>query len=142
VGGVPAVDLVEETFVVADPAALAAWVHDRAIWPLLWPGLSLTVAEDRGPAGIRWLVGGALVGSAEIWLAPYGDGTVVHAYLRADPPSTGRGRRPARRAARELHRRQRALKRLLFGVKDQFEAGRAAGVGRSSRPPGLPTSQG
>ncbi len=107
----PTVDLVDETFLVVDPAALVAEVADPSRWRQWWPHLTLEVFMDRGSDGLRWNVRGALVGSAEIWLERVGDGVVLHHYLRVDPSDapidlgTARGRR---RAARLRDRHARA----------------------------------
>lgn len=123
----PEVDLIDETFVVADPAQLAAVVHDPARWRQWWPDLTLTVFMDRGEQGIRWSASGALVGSVELWLEPFGDGVIVHHYLRADPARSGAD--PVR-----LRRRHAlAWKRSVNGLKDELEAGRPAGEPRVQR---------
>ena len=134
------VDLVDETFVVAAPQAVAAVVHDPERWRRWWPDLDLTVFMDRGDAGIRWSVGGALHGSTELWLEPVLDGVVVHYYLRADDS----GRDPAgrddagslreHRAADRLRgRRARAWKTCVNALKDELEGGRAPGLPRAPR---------
>lgn len=122
------VDLVEETFIVADPGLVADAVRDPALWRTTWADLTLSVHEDRGPAGLRWTVRGALHGSAEVWVQPVGDGALVHVYLRAQRAQGGPG---GRRDAREVRRRALAVKRAMWGVKDALEAGRAPG-----EPPG------
>ena len=147
----PAVDLVDETFVVVDRASIAAVVADPARWARWWPELQLTVFMDRGLDGIRWSVAGRWVGSLEIWLEAVGDGVLVHHYARLDPvdPSTG-GPRPVptdlsgrRRAARARAVRATAWKRSIWALKDELEAGRPVGERRpgSVPPPGsLPGS--
>ena len=55
----PQLDLVDETFVVAEPARVAAAVRDPARWAGWWPDLRLGVFQDRGEAGVRWNVRGA-----------------------------------------------------------------------------------
>jgi hypothetical protein len=132
------VDLVDETFVVASPAAVSAVVHDPARWRQWWPDLDLTVFMDRGDAGIRWSVGGALRGSTELWLEPVLDGVVVHYYLRADDGAgADRGDASSLRARRAGDRlrdlRARAWKTCVNAVKDELEAGRAAGLPRAPR---------
>jgi hypothetical protein len=124
---VPLVDLVDDTFVVATRAELAAEVHDRACWRRWWPDLDLTVAVDRGEQGLRWTVRGALVGSSELWLEPFGDGVVVHYYLRADLPDRGGTVRDGDRLRR---RRALAWKRVANELKDRLERGRAPGEPR------------
>ena len=98
----PQVDLVDETFVVAEPGSVAA--------------------------GVRWNVRGALVGSMEVWLEPYGDGVIVHHYVRCDVAG-GRRLSPAA-TARVRRRRERHAKRVFWALKDELEAGRAAGQPR------------
>jgi len=89
---------------------------------------------DRGEAGIRWNITGALVGSMEIWLEacdePMG-GVLLHFYLRADPVSTGSGSDPApltgRAATAESVRWAKASKKNLWRLKDELEDRRAVG---------------
>lgn len=127
----PQVDLIEESFVVAEPATVAAAVRDTSRWRGWWPDLSLTVFQDRGDQGIRWNVTGALVGSMEVWLEPHGDGVIVHHYLRADrsdgPASTPAGSHRPGRLARETRRRSRHAKRVFWALKDELEGNRSAG---------------
>jgi hypothetical protein len=120
---VPLVDVVDETFLVAPPAVVAAAFADPTAWRRHWPDLTLAVYADRGAEGLRWTVRGALVGTMEIWLEAVLDGTVLHYFLRADParPTT------ARRAERDRRRRQLAAKRVALELKAQLEAGRPAG---------------
>jgi hypothetical protein len=121
----PAVDVVDETFLVVPPAALAAVFSDPANWPRFWPDLRLSVYVDRGDDGIRWTVQGALTGTMEVWLEPVLDGTLLHYFLRADPPS------PFRRLKDQLsaiRTRQTAAKAVALELKRQLEGGRAAGV--------------
>jgi hypothetical protein len=128
----PLVDLVDDTFVVADPGRVATLVRDPASWRRWWPDLTLTVREDRGHKGVRWAVDGPLVGTSEIWLEPFGDGVLVHYYLRADP--TGRvpaGATARRRFADRLRRRHAlAWKRTVHALKDEMEGGRRPGEPR------------
>jgi hypothetical protein len=131
---VAAVDLDDETFIVAAPDVLAAVVADPAYQRRWWPDLRLTVFMDRGVLGQRWSITGGLVGSVEIWLEPFADGCIVHHYLRAD--ATRDGRTPApypdtpagwRRAARDRAARATAWKRHIWALKAELEAGRPAG---------------
>ena len=130
---VAGVDLVDETFIVAPPAVLAAEVADPRNHLLWWPDLQLTVFMDRGLLGQRWSVTGALVGSAEIWLEPFADGCIVHHYLRAEPTSDGRTPQPFpdtpggwRRAARARAARATAWKGHVWALKTRLEQGRPA----------------
>jgi len=144
---VPTVDLVDETFVVAERTVLAAIVADPHRWRSWWPDLQLTVFMDRGLDGIRWSVTGAYVGSLEIWLEPSGDGVLLHHYARLDPVDrrTGGALGPPsdvagwRRAARARARMARAWKRDVWALKDELEADRAVGEPRpGARNPASP----
>jgi len=113
-------DLAVDVFLVAAPDRVAAVVHEAPRWVRWWPDLTLTVVEDRGRDGLRWSVAGSVRGSAELWLEPVLDGVVVHWYLRGQPDSGS----PAREAAR----RRASWLRVALRLKDELEAGRAAGV--------------
>ncbi len=124
----PAVDLIDETFIAAPPDRVAARVADPAQWARWWPGRRLDVFMDRGERGIRWSVNGDLVGSAEIWLEPVLDGTLVHYFVRAEPPRpSGDAPLSARRGARLRAREARRWKRQVWALKDELEAGRRPG---------------
>ncbi|MQA27819.1 MAG: polyketide cyclase / dehydrase and lipid transport [Micromonosporaceae bacterium] len=120
----PQIDLVEETFVAAAPEAVRGRLATLEFARRLWPDLRLRVTQDRGAKGLRHAVSGDFTGTAEVWLEDWADGVIVHVYLRVDP--TGAAWSP-RRALRELHRRQRALKSVLWAVKDEHEGGRRPG---------------
>lgn len=132
----PQVDLIDETFIVAAPAEVAYAIRDRGFWAQLWPGLALTVSQNRGEKGIRWSCAAPLAGSAEVWLEPSDDGVIVHCYLRVDPPPDW----SARMLRRESRRRELQVKRVMFALKDRLEGDRPPGVGRSSSPGDLPRS--
>jgi hypothetical protein len=133
---VPVVDLVDETFIVATPQRLAVVIGDRNRWVVWWPGLELDIFMDRGDEGIRWSITGDLVGTAEIWLEKFGDGVILHYYLRADPtqpesvskprslPQSPRGRRQA-----DGMRRRHAVKwkQVVWNLKTEMETGRDPG---------------
>ncbi|TDC51265.1 polyketide cyclase / dehydrase and lipid transport [Jiangella ureilytica] len=122
----PAIDLMDDTFVVAERAELATYVRDPAVARAWWPRLTLTVHQDRGLEGVRWTVAGELTGSTEIWLERWGDGVLVHWFLRADPART-----PSPRGVRRLARRYTvAYKERIHELKDRLEHGRPAGVPR------------
>ncbi len=131
----PLVDLIDESFVVAEPARVSAALREPGRLAAWWPDLELAVFQDRGEAGLRWTVTGALVGTAEVWLEPWKDGVVVHVYLRADPTvrgSTTTPRPPARsprRAVRATQARARAIKRGVWALKDELEGARPAAHG-------------
>ena len=118
----PLLDVIDETFVVAPPPVVAAAVKDPAFWAEVFPGLELTVFQDRGDEGIRLTVTGALVGSNEFWIEPWGDGAIVHYYLRADPV----GRVSPRRAVKLRTRHCVRLKAGLNAIKDRLEAARSS----------------
>jgi hypothetical protein len=114
---VPAVDIADDTFVARPPEAVAAAVADCRAWARWWPDLRLAVTCDRGTEGVQWAVHGALTGSMEIWLEPVRGGTVLHWYLRADPPTP----LTAGRAQRTREARVRAWKQTVFTLKDGLE---------------------
>lgn len=125
------IDLVDETFLAVPPASVAPVVADPARWRRWWPDQHLTVFLDRGEKGIRWSVSGAVVGSSEIWLEEFRDGTILHYFLRADPTQRGTanvaepiGDSPAqqRRAARLRSDAATSWKRHVWALKDELEA--------------------
>lgn len=85
------IQIADETFVAADPAAVGAAVADPASWRRWWPDLRLTVIEDRGELGHRWTVTGALTGTMEVWLEKVLDGVVLHSSCTRNPPGPRRG---------------------------------------------------
>jgi hypothetical protein len=119
-------DIADDTFVVAEASAVAAVVADPASWSRWWPDLTLQVHQDRGAQGMRWTVAGPVPGSMEIWLEPWGDGVLVHYYLRLAPATGGPGR--SRRLRR---RRTQAWKQHAFALKDRLERGREVGRSRA-----------
>ena len=125
----PAIDIIDESFVVAHAAELAGRFADPILWRQWWPTLTLTVSRDRGAEGIQWTVGGALAGSAEVWLEPWRDGVIVHWFLRADPVPP----RSARRATRLREAYVRDYKRRLTALKDELERDRPCGRPRLER---------
>ena len=141
----PLVDLIDETYVVAAPGVVADRLQDTALWARHWPGLQRTVFMDRGESGTRWTITGSLVGSCEVWLEPFSDGTIVHYFLRAEPtrrgsrtePRTGRPARLQRAALRIARAHAHRWKAMINTLKDELEAGRAVGVARG---PAGPTS--
>jgi hypothetical protein len=138
---VAGVDLVDETYVVVERARLAAVVADPTRWRQWWPSLEIAVFMDRGIDGVRWSVTGELVGSAEIWLESFGDGVIVHYYLRGEPtvpgsPTVARSLPDSARGRRELDRLRRthaiAWKRVVWALKDEMEAARRPGEARQA----------
>jgi hypothetical protein len=120
---VPALDIVDETFLVVPPTTVAAAFADPLAWRRFWPDLDLSVYADRGDEGLRWTVAGALTGTMEVWLQPMLDGTVLHYFLRADPVRRLRDRE----VKRERVRRQLAAKQVALRLKFDLEDGRAPG---------------
>jgi hypothetical protein len=133
------VDLIDETFVVAEPARVAAALHDPALWRRLWPRLDLVVFQDRGDQGLRFTVTGDLVGTNEFWVEPYADGAVIHYYCRCDvtrrgsatEPVTGSPRRLLRTALRAMREHATTTKAGLNTLKDELEGGRRPGTPRA-----------
>ena len=120
------VDLMDESYIAADRALVAAAVADPSWLSAIWPELRLSVAEDRGLEGVRWTVAGQLSGTAEVWLEDYrGRGVVVHYFLRADQAGGPASPRQAARLRREYTLRWKAH---AFVLKDALE-GRTATPG-------------
>lgn len=121
-----AVDLVDETFIRAPLRQVADAVHETDRWLVWWPDLVLSVFQDRDVKGIRWSITGALVGSMELWLEPWGSGVIVHHYLRADPSDratpTDSVAVTQREAATLRHQRQTAAKGIFWALKDELES--------------------
>lgn len=120
------VQIADETFVCADPADIGRAVADPAGWRRWWPDLRLTVVEDRGPAGHRWTVAGALTGTMEVWLETMMDGAILHYFLHAEPI----GSKAGLDLAKLNHSRRVAGKKMAFEVKTRLEAQRPVGVSR------------
>ena len=126
----PQVDVVDETWIAADPRRVADRVADPANWRRWWPDLDLAVDELRGAEGVRWLLAKHAIkaprvvprtatGSMEVWLQPDRDGVRVHYFLRLDPVA---GSLPPRRAQRLVLRHRRRAKRVFWALKDELEA--------------------
>ncbi|MFE0027301.1 polyketide cyclase / dehydrase and lipid transport [Amycolatopsis sp. NPDC059021] len=126
----PALDLVDETFIVVPPSTVAAAFADPRSWTRYWPDLVLEVYTDRGEQGLRWTVRGALVGTMEVWTEPVLDGTLLHYFLRATPagPDGTPKELAPRELRREFDRRARAAKAIALGLKEILEDGREPGV--------------
>ncbi|HVW39740.1 MAG TPA: polyketide cyclase / dehydrase and lipid transport [Amycolatopsis sp.] len=124
-GDVPAIDIVDETFLAVPPGTVAAAFADPAAWRRYWPDLELAVYTDRGDEGLRWTVRGALVGTMEVWLEPVLDGTLLHYFLRARLTAPAK---VPRDLLREHDRRARAAKTIALGLKAILEDGREPGV--------------
>ena len=113
-------ELADQTFIAADRPLVAAVVGDSRRWADWWPDLALELLRDRGDKGRQWVLTGPFSGTAEIYLEPWHDGTVVHLFLRLEELSS---RSP------DEDTRRRAWKRTIHQLKDELEAGRPAGTG-------------
>ncbi|GAY15647.1 polyketide cyclase / dehydrase and lipid transport [Mycobacterium sp. shizuoka-1] len=122
------IQVADETFVAADPAAVGRAVADRAGWRRWWPDLRLEVVEDRADKGIRWTVTGPLTGTMEIWLEPVLDGVLLHYFLHAEPTGVAAWQLAKMNLPKLTHARRVAGKRMAFEVKSQLEASRPVGV--------------
>ena len=139
----PLVDLIDETYVVTEPAVVAERLREPALWKRHWPGLDFVVFMDRGGSGTRWTITGDLVGTCEVWLEAHADGTIVHYFLRADPtrrgsrtePVTGSPGRMQRLALTVARTHAHRWKAMLNALKDEMEAGRAVGEPREAVSP-------
>ena len=124
------IQVADETFVCADPADVGAAIADPVSWRRWWPDLRLTVVEDRGPAGHRWTITGALTGTMEIWLEASSDGVILHYFVHAEPSGVAAWELAKMNLAKANHQRRVAGKRMAFEVKQKLEESRAVGVSR------------
>jgi hypothetical protein len=126
---VPQIDLIDQTWIAASPAVVAAAVHDDRRWPGWWPDLNVRVDERRGLEGVRWLVApsraNACAGSMEVWLQAMFEGVVLHYFLRLDP--VGVGALPHRAAARARRAHALRAKANFWMLKDELEGTRTGG---------------
>jgi len=125
---VSSIQVADETFVAAEPAAVGRAVGDRDSWRRWFPDLLLEVVEDRADKGVRWTVTGPLTGTMEIWLEPVLDGVVLHYFLHAEPGGAAVPHSQNTDLPAMTHRRRVAGKRMAFEVKNGLEAGRPVGV--------------
>lgn len=122
------VDVVDETFIDAPPALLAAVFTAPVNVANVWPHVRVQMLTDRGAEGAIWIAQGQLNGELEVWIEPCWDGAIVHHYVRATAP----------RRARAVERAHvRRWKRFVTAVKDAVEPTRRAWTfdgGQSERP--------
>lgn len=116
-------------FIAAPGEMVARALADSSRWSQWWPALTVSVGEDRGAKGVRWIIGGELDGTMEVWLEAMLDGVVVHYFVHAEPAASG-----ANPAALSRHYRV-AGKNMSFQLKHEIEAGRPAGI-----PPVVPVA--
>ena len=124
------IQIADETFVAADPVDVGKAIADPARWRRWWPDLRLAVVEDRGPAGQRWTVTGAVNGTMEVWLEPVLDGVVLHYFLHAEPSGVAAWQLAKMNLAKMNHERRIAGKEMAFEVKRMLEAARPLGMPR------------
>jgi len=123
----PAVDVVDSTWMCARPSTVAAIVAQPSNWRRWWPDLVLDVDEWRGDKGVRWSVRAPrqrAAGSMEVWLEPARDGVVAHYFLRLDGldgRSMGR-----RRSARCTDAARRRVKQVFWALADELDPSRLA----------------
>jgi len=119
---VPALDLIDDTYIACSPETLAPLIARPATAAELWPEWRVSVTEDRGVEGVRWEVGGPVAGSTEVWLERYRErGVMVHVYVRVDPVGKPWS---ARETERRRERARRRVKAVMWRVKDEVERGR------------------
>lgn len=124
----PAIDVIDSTWICARPATVAAVVAQPSNWRRWWPDLVLEVDEWRGDKGIRWTVRAPkdnAAGTMEVWIERDSDGVLVHYFLRMDPVS---GRISDRRAAAIVDARRRRVKQVFWALGDQLDPDRLARV--------------
>ena len=127
-GAMNSIQVADQTFVAADPAAVGRAIADSASWRRWWPDLLLTVVEDRGQLGHRWTVNGALTGTMEVWLEPSLDGVILHYFLHAEPAGVAAWQLAKMNLAKLNHRRRVAGKKMSFELKRTLEATRPVGM--------------
>jgi hypothetical protein len=116
-------ELSDQAFVVAAAGVVAGVVADPRRWREWWPDLDLELSRDRGVKGCQWVLTGRVTGTAEIYLEPWHDGTVVHLFLRLDVPAA-----QARHPDRLLRARTLSWKRSVTRLKDELEGERRPGT--------------
>lgn len=107
------VDIIDETYIRAAPAAIREQFDDERALARIWPHLAISLVRDRGLKGLRWRVDGAVVGEMEVWIEPFWDGAIVHHYVRGQASSSA----PSDIVARHRLR----WKRVVHALKDSLE---------------------
>ncbi|MDT7580403.1 MAG: hypothetical protein QOK35_1667 [Pseudonocardiales bacterium] len=123
----PAIEVVDSTWIAAPAATVAAIIAEPGNWRRWWPGLELEVTELRAVKGVRWAVPSVaghpgLSGSAEVWLEPLAEGVVAHFFLRLDAAA---GRVASRRSAeRVAHEYRLRTKTAFWALADRLDPAR------------------
>lgn len=125
---VHSIQVADETFVAASPAAVGRALSQPSDWRRWFGDLILDVVEDRADKGVRWTVSGPLTGTMEVWLEPVLDGVLLHYFLHAEPSGAAAWELAKMDLAAMTHRRRVAGKRMAFEVKNRLEAARPVGV--------------
>jgi hypothetical protein len=123
------IQIADETFVCAAPDDVGAAIAESASWARWWPDLRLSVVEDRGPAGQRWTVTGALTGTMEVWLEPSFDGVILHYFLHAEPSGASASQLAKMNLAKMNHRRRQG-----HGLRAEADVGGGAAGGYRAAP--------
>ena len=119
---VSSIQVSDQMFIAAPGEVVARAIAAPSRWRGWWPKLSVSVREDRGAKGVRWIISGEIDGTMEVWLEPMLDGVIVHYFVHAEPAST-----PVNLVA--LNRKYRVSgKEMSFELKREIEAGRPAGI--------------
>ena len=89
-GDVPLLDVSDQSLVATAPDAVAGDPWGPCRVDLWLPGLGVAEVLDRGREGRLWRAWAVTAevrwrGTAEVYLEPWHDSTVVHLYVRLDP---------------------------------------------------------
>jgi hypothetical protein len=122
------IQIADQTFIAADPAAVGNAVSDASNWLRWWPDLYLDTVEERQEKGIRWVVTGALTGTMEIWLEQMLDGVILHYFLHAEPAGAAAWQLARMNLAKMTHQRRVAGKNMAFELKMKLEVARQVGA--------------
>ena len=120
----PSLDVSDDSFLRLAPGRIAPLLGSRHFLRHAMPSLCLTRPQDRGAEGRRWQAragrpGRRWDGTAEVWLEPWHDGTLVHLYVRLEP-RRARGA-PPRRARRLQDRLRRTWKRAVRSLEERTD---------------------
>lgn len=119
----PVIDVVDETFVRAEPHVVRAALEEldeQGGLDILWRGVRRELAQDRGAKGVRWWAHGEVTGRVELWLEEVPGGTIVHHFLHGEQQLRRRGWQQLRgRGWEQRHRRR--WKSGVHEIKDRLE---------------------